>query len=361
MLVSCLEMKNKGLIRIGIVLHPLNMDDFYKKFPSFYPIMSILLRPFLLTASPFLAKTIYSKLPPHKVFETNIIEIKNKRIQIIAVMCPLFPEQLVLNLEQASKRVIESVQLLVKLGVQITTLAGFSSIVTNGGHNVINSLNCCITSGNSLTAALTVECIEKALYARAQKLEDLKLAIIGATGDIGSVCSRIFAQKVRILTLCSRNIEKNHDFQKEITNLRRQDVFFTSDISSAIKEADVVITATSAFGSLIDPLMLKSQALVCDVSMPPNIPREVKFVRDDLLIFEGGRAKLDFFNKIKGRAWENLFPDNAVYGCLAEGIALALDDKFLNFSTGKGQLTEDKLKEINSIAKRNGISCLKIS
>jgi len=347
-------MKNKNLIKIGVVLHPLNINDFLSKFRPFYPFVSLVFAPFLPLVSPYFIKEFYSKLPPHIIFRTNLITVGDKKIQIIAVMCPLFPEQLVLNSQKATDKIIKSVKLLVNQGVSITTLAGFSSIVTNGGSAILSSLNCCVTSGNTLTAALTMKGIYKILDEKKLEIKNLKVAVIGATGDIGSICSKIFARQAKILVLCSRSIEKDVKFKKEIEGLRQENVCFTSEVETATLDADIVITATSAFGFLIKAENLKRNAIICDISMPPNFSI-MNSGRDDVFIIEGGRASLTFFSRIKSRAWKSLFPNNSVYGCLAEAVALALDGQLRNFSTGKRQITEEKLNEILSIAERNGV------
>lgn len=348
-------MKKQNLIKIGVILHPLTLNDFYKKFLAFYFPFSYVLMPFLSLIRPYTLKHIYSNFPPHKVFETNKFTIKNAQYQIIAVMCPLFPEQLVLRRDLSQQKIQSSLQLLSKLGVKIVTLAGFSSIVTNGGSDIASKVDYAVTSGNTLTAALTIEGVEKSVAMRKLKLSELRLSIIGATGDIGSVCAKYFAEKVGVLVLCSRNIESNKTFCNDMRLFAQKQILFTSDVEQGIANVDILIVATSAFGYLIDPLKLKKNAIVCDVSMPPNVSRVALSERPDLCVLEGGRAQISFFNKIKSRAWRELFPRNAVYGCLAEGMALALDNQFVNYSFDKGRITIDKINSILAISKRNGI------
>lgn len=348
-------MKEQNLVKIGVILHPLTLSDFYKKFLAFYFPFSYIFMPFLSIIRPYTLKQVYSSFPPHKVFETNKIVVKDIQVQIVAVMCPLFPEQLVLRQDLALQKIQKSLQLLSELDVKIVTLAGFSSIVTNGGRDIVSKVDYAVTSGNTLTAALTIEGVEKSVNERKLKLSDLRLAIIGATGDIGSVCAKYFAEKVKGLVLCSRNIESNKTFCDEMRLFAQKEVVFTSEVGDAIKDADIIIVATSAYGFLIDPIMLKKNAIVCDVSMPPNVSKKSLSERPDLCVFEGGRAQISFFEKIKSRAWKELFPQNAVYGCLAEGIALALDNQFVSFSLDKGKITVDKINAILAISKRNGI------
>ena len=44
-----------------------------------------------------------------------------------------------------------------------------------------------------------------------------------------------------------------------------------------------------------------------------------------------------------------------VHGCLLEGMALALEDRFEPFSQGRGRITPECVEEIQTIAARHGI------
>lgn len=347
-------MIKKRVIKIGVILHPLTQDDFIKKFHVFYWPISVILYPLMKLIKPYTIKKFFQSLPVHRIFSTNRFVVNNNYIQIIAVMCPLFPEQLALERNVAVAKISESVQLLQKLGVQIVTLAGFSSIVTNGGKDILPNVTCAITSGNTLTAALTIQGVEKIVEIRRLILRNLKFSIVGATGDIGSACARYFVGKTKSIVLCSRNIEANQDFYHKMSSMSSGEIIFTSDIEKAVADTDVLILATSAFGFLINPACLKSGSIVFDVSMPPNVLRNL--IPHDVTLIEAGRAQLSFYSKIKGRAWKALFPSNSIYGCLAEGIALALNNSFVNFSIGKGEISTSNIKTICKISLDNGIT-----
>jgi predicted amino acid dehydrogenase len=152
-----------------------------------------------------------------------------------------------------------------------------------------------------------------------------------------------------------KNIGDEPEFQNIINEQSPNSVEFTSDVDMVVKDADIILLATSSFGFLLNIDKLKLNAFVCDVSMPPNVSKDELCNRPDVQIYSGGRARLDFFNLIKGRAWEELFNRNEVYGCLAEGITLALDNQYLNFSIGKRQITLEGLDRIKEMANRNGI------
>ena len=60
------------------------------------------------------------------------------------------------------------------------------------------------------------------------------------------------------------------------------------DIRDALRNADVVITVTSAVDTVIEPSYLKPGAVVCDVARPRDVSRQVAQLRPDVLVIEGG-------------------------------------------------------------------------
>ena len=58
-----------------------------------------------------------------------------------------------------------------------------------------------MTTGNTYTAALAIEGVKKAAGLLGRELKDLRVTIIGGTGDIGSACARALADQVRQITI----------------------------------------------------------------------------------------------------------------------------------------------------------------
>jgi fatty aldehyde-generating acyl-ACP reductase len=108
--------------------------------------------------------------------------------------------------------------------------------------------------------------------------------------------------------------------------------------------------------TVIEPSNLKIGAIVCDVAIPANIAKEVAILRDDILVFEGGLAKLPYYGDILNEAVKDLLPKSSMYGCLAEAMVLALEGRFEPFSIGRGNITENRIEEIKSMASKYGIT-----
>ncbi|NQT07175.1 MAG: shikimate dehydrogenase [Candidatus Omnitrophica bacterium] len=300
---------------------------------------------------------ILLRLPPYKYCSFKKLMSKTGATASgWTIICPLLPQQVAfLKEEDVIKKVIQAVELAEKMGAEMAILGGFTSIVGNEGEVISRHSSIAVTSGNTYTACLAIEGIEKASKEMDLDLKQAIIAIIGATGDIGSICTKIFSRKVRKINIAARNERKLNIFAD---NIKRQgtcqvEVFkYTRD---AVREADIILTVTSAVSVLIKPEDIKPGTIICDVAIPANIAKEIVNMRDDVLVFEGGLSKPPFEVNIKGKA-KKAMPPKSIFGCLSEGMLLALEGKFENYSIGRGNITEQKIAEMFEIERKHGFS-----
>lgn len=334
---------------LGFIGHPIDFESLYRMLGPFG---------FIARRIPkFRLKELLNNIPPYRLTSIkNIRSSKDVLIDCHTIICPMFPEDMVgLDEEHVLKKIILAVRRAEKLGSKIVTLGGFTSVVGNEGEEVLKHANIAVTSGNTYTAALAIEGILKAAYYMDIDLFGSTLAVIGATGDIGSICTRILSKKVKKLNLAARTEKRLIEFADTIRMDTDTEVEVYKYYKDAVREADIILTVTSAFSAIIEPENLKPGSVVCDVAIPPNIAKEVVNIRDDVFVFEGGLAKLPHQSEIKSRVFNELMPPGCIYGCLAEGIALTFEGKFENYSIGRGNITEEKVSEISKIAKKHGL------
>lgn len=304
----------------------------------------------------FTLKKIIAHLPPFRVLEINNIQSEcGARADGLIILLPLLPSQFVsIKSEVLHKRIIDACSIGKKWGARIVGLAGFTSIFSNQGLDLMPETDIALTTGNSYTSALVLDSIFKAAEASNYKMQDLSVAIYGATGDIGNICSSVLAKYAKKMYLIARNDLKLREFANRLYSASSADIRIAAPTDRVLNEADIVITATSATTAIIDPRQLKSGAIVCDVSMPPNIARNAVESRKDVLIYEGGYAQLPRSVNIKRPVFLENFPLRAVFGCLAETIILAFEGRYENFSIGRGNITEKKINEIKNLGEKHG-------
>jgi fatty aldehyde-generating acyl-ACP reductase len=273
------------------------------------------------------------------------------------VTLPLLPIQFAsLSEEKVLDAIEKGINLCAKSGAKIVGLGGFSSVVGNEGEILSKRVSVPLTSGNTLTASLALDGIYRAAYLMGLPLSNATVAVIGATGDIGSICTKILSKKVNKLNIAARNEQKLQEFAGAGRRFGAATVDVFKYTQDAVCDADIVLSATSAVTTIIDSANLKPGAIVCDVAIPPNIAKEVAIQRDDVLVFEGGLARLPYPGDIINKTVIDLLPRNSIYGCIAETMTLALEGKFEAYSIGRGNITEEKLAAMKTLAANNGIT-----
>ncbi|PIU41659.1 MAG: shikimate dehydrogenase [Candidatus Omnitrophica bacterium CG07_land_8_20_14_0_80_42_15] len=335
-------MKNK----FAFIGHPIDLNHLYGLLGIWGKIAKRMPRDLLYK--------ITLNFPPYKYCDIEIESLTKDIASGYALICPLLPYQVAFLEESVViKKIIEVAKLAERLGAKIAVLGGFASIVGNEGEEVSKNVNIAVTSGNTYTACLAIEGIEKAAEKMDLDLSESVMAVIGATGDIGSICTKIFSKKVKKINIAARNEKRLNEFAEVIRDYGNCpiEVKRTRD---AIKEADIILTVTSAVSVLIDPEDLKPGCVVCDVAIPANVAKEVVNIRNDVLVFEGGLARYPFMENTNSKKWKKVMPPNSVFGCLAEGILLTLEERFENYSLGRGNITEEKINEMFAIEKKHG-------
>ena len=105
-------------------------------------------------------------------------------------------------------------------GARLMGLGAFTNVVGDAGITVANEADIAITSGNSLTIAVTLEAAKQAVaQLGATELAQSTVMIVGATGSIGRVCARLLAQAINHVVLVSiepaQLIELKRQIQQE--------------------------------------------------------------------------------------------------------------------------------------------------
>ncbi|MBK8045731.1 MAG: serine carboxypeptidase [Anaerolineales bacterium] len=234
-------------------------------------------------------------------------------------------------------------------GARILGLGAFTSVVGDAGITIAHESDIAITSGNSLTVAMTLEAAKKAVQLMgATDLSKGKAMIVGATGSIASVCSRLIAQAIGNVVLVSIEPEKLLELKRTIQReTPGAEVTIATKAGDLISDCDLVITATSAFGQrVIDITKCKLGAVICDGARPPDINPKEAALRPDVLVIESGEVlipgDIDF-------GYDIGLPPKTSYACLAETALLAMDGRFEDYTLGRN-ITMERVKEIYKLS-----------
>jgi predicted amino acid dehydrogenase len=250
------------------------------------------------------------------------------------------------------RRINAAVQDAAERGAKIVGLGAFTKVVGDAGVTIAQRASIPVTTGNSLTIAATLETAK--LTARRMGWADLargKAMVVGATGAIGSVCSRLLAAAVKDVVLVSIEPPRLDALKQKILE-ETPDATVATDVSTVpwVGQCDLIVTATSAFGQrVLDVSQCKPGAVILDVALPPDISAEEAELRPDVLVVESGEVLIpgpvDFSFNIG-------LPQGVAYACLAEAALLAMEERFECFTLGR-DVHPDRVKEIYRLFRKH--------
>ncbi|MDD5422867.1 MAG: shikimate dehydrogenase, partial [Candidatus Omnitrophica bacterium] len=176
--------------------------------------------------------------------------------------------------------------------------------------------------------------------------------VIGATGGIGSICSRLLAQYCGEVVLVARNRTRLDKLRAIIKEESGKSADVCTDITKAIQNADILFFSTNDPNCLIKSTDIKGGAIICDMSIPKNVSKEIVDSRKDILVIDGGIVRPP------GDAKFNFYfgpPPGLAYACIAETMILTLEQKFESFSLGDN-ISMDKVVEIRNLGQKHGFT-----
>ena len=331
-------------ITFGFIVHLFEEENLRELAPSLYKKEKKIIEKGLL------------KMPPQKIAEVkDIVSPEGVQINGVLVTTWLFPEQyFTLPESVVFKRILDAVRIAEQAGAKIVGLGGYNSIVPVGaGLRIARNSRVGITNGNSYTIITSLEAIKQAVYKMGLKLSDLSVLVLGATGSIGSVISELMAmEKPGKLTLAARNTIRLEGRAKTIFKNTGYQVCVSNNIENALQNAHVVISATSSPGSVINSIM--PGTVVCDVAIPHDVSERIVWERDDVIVINGGIAKVPGSRAKLKPDLAHLFgmQPSEGFACFSETAILALDGQFGNFSLDR--ISINNVKEIWALSKKHG-------
>ncbi|MFY9222877.1 MAG: dehydrogenase [Blastocatellia bacterium] len=256
------------------------------------------------------------------------------------------------------QRLEEASRMAEKLGAKMMGLGAFTKIVGDAGITVAKRSRIPITSGNSCTASATLWAANEACKKMGMKTDKkgratgYKAMVVGATGAIGAVCSRllalIFPEIVLVAPRGDKLLELKMTIEKDSPGTK---VHVTTTANTFAEQMDLIVTTTSARGKkVIDMMKVKPGAVICDCARPLDITEEDAAKRPDVLVIESGELEVpgpvDFGGDIG-------LPPKTAYACLAETIILTLEGRYECFTLGR-DINLAGVKEIYKMGLKHG-------
>lgn len=336
--------KPNGFVVMG---HPYNFNHLISYFKFFKPNLDL-----KYVNKEFLSKLFEITPSYHSYDIADFRSSTGKSTHGYFVLCPIIPDMIDTGPERVFQKVVEGCQIGEKLGAGIVTLGGFTSIAGERFQDKLRkSIKIPLTTGNSVTAAMALKGVKKAALLMEVEMKKATATIIGGTGDIGSACGRVLAKEVKELIITGRNKDSLKQAKERLRKEGRAKIEVSTDNNTAVKKADIVIAAASSSQSLVDIKNFKAGSVICDVGYPKNTSYMTAY-RDDIFAFSGGLCELPSPFDL---GFDIGMPStNVLYGCFAEAIILSLEDRYENFSEGRGKITVEQMELIKSLGEKHG-------
>lgn len=303
-----------------------------------------------------LVEAVAARLPPLALgrIEGGRSAATGQRIEGLLFSVGATPRQMLGHPPEFTySRVLEAARRAERLGARILGLGAYTKVVGDAGVTVARRAALPVTTGNSLTVAAALEAAKEG--ARRMGIEDLahgRAMVIGATGSIGTVCSRLLALATGDVVLVSIEPERLAALREKIlAESPGARVATAVAAGELIGDCDLVLTATSAFGErVLDISRCKPGAVVCDVALPPDVPAEEVALRPDVLVIEGGEVLIPGEVSF---SYDIGLPPGVAYACLAEAALLAMEGRFECYTLGR-DLDLARVKEIYRLFRKHG-------
>jgi fatty aldehyde-generating acyl-ACP reductase len=248
-----------------------------------------------------------------------------------------------------------------KNDIQITALGGFTSIIFEN-FNLLKEQQIRsttldwqrFTTGNTHTAWVICRQVEQNAPRLGIDLAKARVAVVGATGDIGSAVCRWLKERTGIaeLLLVARQAQPLIELQSELGCGR------ILSLEEALPQADVVVWVASLPQTLsIDTASLQRPCLMIDGGYPKNL--DSKAAAEGVHVIKGGIV--EFGSDI---GWQMMAvadmakPQRQMFACFAEAMLLEFEGIHSNFSWGRNNINLAKMDLIGAASLRHGFQAL---
>jgi len=297
--------------------------------------------------------------PPQLLERVSVTSATGQTIEGAYIDSVFVPEML-RRFKTAKRKVLKAMELAQKSGIDITALGGFTSIIFEDMNLLREERVSAValdwerfTTGNTHTAWVICQQVVTNAPRLGIDLASAKVAVVGASGDIGSaVCRWLQRQGVGELLLVARRPQPLIDLQASLGEGR------ILAIDEALAEAQIVVWVASLPQSLeIDLASLPRPCLMIDGGYPKNL--DTKAAAEGVHVLKGGIV--EFWQDIGWQMMEvaeMAKPQRQMFACFAEAMLLDFEQRHTNFSWGRNNITLEAMDWIGAASLRHGFRAL---
>lgn len=303
---------------------------------------------------------MWCSAPPQLVERFELTSPTGQTIEGAYIDSVFVPEMLS-RFKTARRKVLNAMELAQKSGIDISALGGFTSIIFEN-FNLLQQQQIRntvldwqrFTTGNTHTAWVICRQVEITAPQIGIDLSQAKVAVIGATGDIGSAVCRWLHQRTGVaeLLMVARQQQPLLDLQNELGTGR------ILGLEESLVEADAVVWVASLPQTLtLADMNFRRPLLMVDGGYPKNLDSKVEDT--GVHVLKGGIV--EFWQDISWQMMNGADMDNPkrqMFACFAEAMLLDFEKIHSNFSWGRNNITIENMLRIGEASQRHGFTPL---
>lgn len=382
--------------RFAFLVHPVDLDNYSEFDASLADLTAEQLKD--------LSSRWNDLVEPFVVASTRVVDNGGRSAYGDFICVPKTAAQLLaMDKEQSRREILAAIDLAVERGARLVGLGAYTSVVTMGGRQLLPYTDVALTTGNSYTVVSGVEAAVSAAKEVGLEMATATGAVVGAGGAIGKALAILLSEQVQNLILIGNPARPEKSeyrmlkvaveiiqhlrtlagsgrqlapgslgaFAAQLDSVPAEDaplsvwvefarevlasgapLTLTVDSRAHLPRADLILAATSSLEALITPDVLKRGAVVCDMSRPSNVSKEVLEERPDVLVIDGGVIALPGSPDL---GWNFGFEKGTAFACMSETMMLALEGRYEHMSIG-ADLSLEHLELMRGLAKKLGFT-----
>ena len=337
--------------RVAFIVHAIDAEHLLAWDPSLDSFDVKALDELIMKATQFLGPVSYDELHVHSPLGSQV------HLSVIGLFYTsehLFRAYRSRDRDHALKQLEAAVAYARQRGCTVAGLGGFHSIISSNGQRLrANGIG--LTSGNALTVGMGVRALNAAAENAGIDLSNATLGVVGATGNIAQAYALLMAQRVKRIVLITRQgaARRCRPLVQQLLELSPRIEVEVAECLDALRSCSLIVTASNSPDAIIYPQHLGPQrAVICDISLPPDVAAEVKLIRSDVTVLKGGVVRLpcDPDLTIPGVP---LAPGH-VFACMAETLLMGLEG--VQDHGSYGPITPQRVQWALAMADRQGFT-----
>jgi len=255
-----------------------------------------------------------------------------------------------------TERIQTAVDYAASLGCSAVALGGYTSILTMNGTAILPPPGVKVTSGNTFAVVVQVRRVLDACEASGMRLDDAetRLAVVGATGNIGSKIARILATRFHRMLLVGKRREALEAARTDIIAEHPECEVQVSTEMASVAMCNVITLAVSTTGPLLLPehITASGKVIVADVSVPSVVSPQLRKLSNVQLVPLSGTVQVpgaaDFVVSSHTR-------EGTAFCCAAEAMLLGLDGERTKDLPLIGDVDSRSIRVLEELGERHGL------